>query len=202
MFLLGGQQTGLLLTLLVTDTKTGRLIRKIGPKPAKSFLVGHMKHMECALGNVSVAATIDNGGASRNLRTPAASTTVFYTANAAAALATSGIQAGTGTTAVVPTNTALVTLIAEGAGAGQMNYGACTIGVTAAGASECTLDVTRSIANNSGGTITVQEIGLSVRSEDTVPAERQFLVIRDLTGAVAVSAGQTLTVVYTYRTVL
>ena len=192
--------TGLSLTLRIHD-KDGVLIRVVGPRPARSFLVNHMKHLYAALTQTNLLGVVDTSGVSEDIQV-SGGTLGWSKAIAAIADNTYGTQVGTGTTAVLPTQTALVTLIAEGVAASQLNYGATTIAVVAAGSTEVTMDITRSFANNSGGSINVQEVGLAVTSPNSIGTQHRFLVVRDLTGAVSVGAGQTLTVVYTYRTVL
>lgn len=72
-----------------------------------------------------------------------------------------GIQVGTGVTAVALAQTKLVTLIAEGVGAGQLNYGATTINNPTTVGSTRQFIITRIVTNNSGASITIQEGGLA-----------------------------------------
>ena len=52
--------------------------------------------------------------------------------------------------------------------------------------------VTRDFANNSGGTITVEEIGLVIY----YASNENFLILHDVTGSINVLNGKTLTVNY------
>ena len=80
---------------------------------------------------------------------------------AAANVATRGIVIGTGITAESLDSYALTTPIATGTGAGQMSYNAC--GVTKTWSSPTwTAAWVRIINNNSGGTITVNEVAMYI----------------------------------------
>lgn len=120
--------------------------------------------------------------------------------NASVSTSTFGIQVGTGVGAESINDTALGTQIATGTGVGQLQYGSVTFASPTTTATTTTFRVTRVFTNGSGGTVTVQEIGLTCRgSTSTV---RPFLLIRDLTGAVAVNNGQQLTVNYDLTTTI
>ena len=77
--------------------------------------------------------------------------------SAAIGITTYGIRVGTGNTAVAISNFALETPIAEGVAAGQMEHLVCTVAQPVVSAPSCSFLVSRSIANNSGGVITVRE---------------------------------------------
>ena len=137
------------------------------------------------------------GGAS--ITTGAGMDTAFRT-DAGITESTYGIQVGTGTTAESISDTALGTQVAHGTSAGQLQYGAMTYGAPSTTATTTTFRFTRVFTNGSGGTITVQEIGLVGR--DTTTTANRFLFARDLTGAVAVTNGQQLTVNYDFTTTI
>lgn len=90
---------------------------------------------------------------------------------------TSGIVVGTGTTAEDRDNYALATLIAEGTGAGQLNYQASLGYVVSAitGGYRDTYD--RQVNNNSGSSITIYEMGLIAIHNGVY-----FLLLRDVLG--------------------
>ena len=119
--------------------------------------------------------------------------------NANTATSTYGIQVGTGTGAESINDTALGTQIAHGTGVGQLQYGTMTYGAPSTTATTTTFRFTRVFTNGSGGTVTVQEIGLVSRD---VNGGNSFLWTRDLTGAVAVNNGQQLTVNYDFTTTI
>ena len=108
-----------------------------------------------------------------------------------------GIVCGTGNTAPAITDYALQTPIANGAGAGQLQYGGTSYALPGTdGVSTSQLTITRSFTSNAGG-ITVNEIGLYCYSKDTAGQDRNFMIIHDvIAGGIAVPAGQTLTINY------
>lgn len=108
-----------------------------------------------------------------------------------------GIQVGTGVGAESISDTALGTLIAHGTSAGTLQYGSMTFGAPSTTATTTTFRHTRVFTNGSGGTVTVQEIGLV-----SLQSTNSFLLVRDLTGAVAVNNGQQLTVNYDFTTTI
>jgi len=128
-----------------------------------------------------------------------------YSAYAASGVTDYGIVAGTGAGAESFEDYALGTLIANGTGAGQMSYAATTYAGTsvsyAAGTKKYTQTLVRIINNNSGGAITVTEVGIYVNlfygsyvSSNT----ENFMLARDLLGSsVEVADGGQLTVTYT-----
>ena len=109
-----------------------------------------------------------------------------------------GIQVGTGTGAESINDTALQTQIAHGTSAGELQYGTLTYAAPSTTATTTTFRFTRVFTNGSGGTVTVQGIGLASGDNST----NNFLWIRDLTGEVAVADGQQLTVNYDLTTTI
>jgi len=99
----------------------------------------------------------DTGNTSRTISAYAAN----FAVDAAAADATKGIVVGTGTNAVAMTDYALQTLIAHGNGANQLSYGAMTFDPTSTtSGSDRYFQIYRTFTNNSGGNITITEVGL------------------------------------------
>jgi hypothetical protein len=83
-----------------------------------------------------------------------------------------GITAGTGTTDFTGADVALVTPIADGSGASQLDYGDMTDAgrlsePTVSGADNI-MRLERDFANNSGGAITIKEVGLSAKGLDAL----------------------------------
>jgi len=109
---------------------------------------------------------------------------------------TYGMQVGTSATANTATQDLLNTLIANGAGAGQLSYG--SMGMTQpAGSAPCSYTFTRTLTNNSGGDITINEAGLVLAGNDSGSAQRNYMIIRDVTGAVTVVNTANTTGTYT-----
>jgi len=108
-----------------------------------------------------------------------------------------GIQVGTGSTAPTPTDTAMVIRIAHGRNAGQLEYGGCElIGITF---SEPTGEFTirRYFTNASGGSITVNEVGLHAAGTQIGTAAWPFLIARDVVSpGITVADGEILRVIY------
>lgn len=109
-----------------------------------------------------------------------------------------GILVGTGTTAPVPANAAMETKIAHGTGAGQLIYGGCSAsGAFVPQDQDTVVIITRAFRNYSGGTITIEEIGIVV-TEDTTPS-LYWLISRDTTTQ-AMNNGDTVLVAITITT--
>jgi hypothetical protein len=83
-----------------------------------------------------------------------------FSSGAAAADNTIGIQVGTGTNAVTISDFVLQTLIANGNAATQLSYGSVSIGAVAIVGSTAKFTIARTLTNNSGADITVNEVGL------------------------------------------
>ena len=115
---------------------------------------------------------------------------------------TFGLVIGTSDAAEGNANYALGAQIVHGAGAGEMLHGSMgfTAPVVAVGNVDYVME--RAFTNGSGDAITVEEIGVYARvyTQTGGVQLRYFLVVRDLTGGVAVGDGETLTVEYTWRT--
>jgi hypothetical protein len=112
---------------------------------------------------------------------------------------TSGLWVGTGTTPVTINDYALATRIAHGSGSGQLNHGTNTVvavPVYDPVTNSVQLTLTRTFANASGGSITVNEIGLVVQM-NVYPSTYRFLMARDIiAGGIEILNGSTLTLNY------
>jgi len=118
--------------------------------------------------------------------------------NGPAGNANYGPVVGTGTGAFSWDNYALTTLIAHGTGAGQLSYGATTFNAPATSGNDRYYEVIRTFQNNSGGDITVNEIGLYATN-----GTYYWCFARDVLGTgVTVPNGQTLTVTYKIKVTL
>jgi len=114
-------------------------------------------------------------------------------AYAAAADDTKGVLVGTGTAANDVAKYALATKIAHGTGAGQLQYGACGIGVPATVGQKRQMTIARTFTNVSGASITVNEVGLVIQGLVS-GSTYYFLVERTLsTNAIANTASATWT---------
>ena len=105
-----------------------------------------------------------------------------------------GIQIGAGTTAPAITDFSLKQLIPNGTSAGQMQYGAVTVMSPVINTTNNTgyVAITRAFTNNSGGSITVSEVGVVVNF-----SSNNFLIIHDLLPTpITVPNGSTLSIAY------
>jgi hypothetical protein len=111
-----------------------------------------------------------------------------------------GPVVGTGTGAYDWDNYKLDTQIAHGAGAGQLQYGATTFNAPQTVGNERYYEIIRTFQNQSGGDITVNEIGLYATQST---ATYYWCIARDVLGiGVTVPNGQTLTVTYKIKVTL
>ncbi len=134
-----------------------------------------------ASAGASTAGVVDTGGTGRTVETAApGNASEGPRANSAAADNTFGIQLGTGSTAVDRDDNALVTLIADGSAAGQLDHLATTFSARVAIAGGYRFTISRQVNNNSGGSITVEEIGLALLHRISGPSTALFLALRDL----------------------
>ena len=107
-----------------------------------------------------------------------------------------GIQVGTGTNAVTPTDTALQTRIAHGRAATQLEYGGCELVDLTFANPNGEFTIRRYFTNLSGGPITVNEVGIHSVGTDLSTEAWAFLIARDLTGGVAVADTEILRATY------
>lgn len=112
-----------------------------------------------------------------------------------------GIVVGTDNTAVDPTDYALGSQIAHGTGAGNFEYGACVLAKPLVASGNVDFVISRSFANSSGGSITVEEVGIyGYLLLAYGPGGRYYCFVRDVTEGISVSNGDTFVVEYTWRT--
>ena len=186
---------------LEVSDRQGRLLRRTRLYRSHSFVEQYAQHLRAWFRNSNESSVVDTGGTSRTILNPSSGANVWMQviANAAAA-ANYGIRVGTGTTAVAMTNRQLATLIADGVGAGQLDYGGTTVGAHAQSGAAANFTLSRTFANTSGASITVREIGIACYTVILGPTDTYHLLVRDVLGtAVAVGDGQTLSVSYTIR---
>jgi len=185
-------ELGAVLELIVRNKKGEITERRVmlSKSFVKQFLQGLWMH--CSYVWITWPIQIkQTDGVLRSLRCD----TSNWLANAPATNTTYGILIGTGITAPTIDDYNMETKIAHGTGLGQMQYSAVTFGAPTEDGSTSHFTVTRDFSNNSGGSITVREIGLAVRFTDTAGAARYFLILHDAVN-IAVPDGETLTVNY------
>ncbi len=181
----------------------GKITEYIGPRKSESFV---RQFFEMLYINLS-AVTMLNPYPVRdtnNVIKYIPLTWSLFACNAVIGAITSGIVVGTGNTAPTINDYALQTIVLHDAApptAGRMQYGAVTFGAPSSDSTISQFTITRNFANASGGSITVNEIGLYVQADPgATPGSTgvcYHLAIRDvIPGGIAVPNGQTLTVNY------
>lgn len=181
--------------------KNGVIIEDSGWKPSRSFVIQFLRWVyQIQTGATNVTVT-DTGGTQRTI----GRSTPWYQdigyVMAGAGVDAFGIQVGTGTTAPSNTDYSLESKITSGTGAGQLEYGSQQITDPAIIGEYVDLLLTRDFTNSSGGTVTVNEIGVAIRVADSGGTWRYFLILRDvLSTPKDVLNGETLTVQYKLRT--
>ena len=178
--------------LSVADAR-GRVLRKGRWRKSRSFVANYLTGLLSLMSAANRGVTDVNGsGAS------VPPSTAAWTMDAVAGSLTKGGVLGTGTAAVAINQDFLSGLIVEGTGAGQMAYQAVTFvpnsSVTVSGSAASFL-MRRVVNNNSGGPITINEVGLHSRwSTFTI------LMVRDLqVPGLVVPDGGVATLEYTLR---
>lgn len=199
---LGVGEMGLALELTVTD-KNGKVTEHRVLK-SESFVRQFLEILYVQMTYQPAARTSvrDTSNVLRDVKSyvcaGAGSKAVNFDVYAAAGSVLLGILVGTGNTAPTINDYHMETLIADGVGAGQLQYSAITYGAPVSDATTSQLTITRNFANGSGGAITVNEIGLVCRaSYGAGTGIEYFLLVRDVIGGgINVPNGQTLTVNY------
>jgi len=111
-----------------------------------------------------------------------------------------GIVIGTSNTANSTSTFALGSQIANGTSAGQMQYGATNIGALTTSGNTVSFTANRTFTNNSGGSITVAEVGIYLAVANDVQATYYTAMARDvLASAVTVANTTPITVYYTIQ---
>ena len=189
---------------LVHDRDGNEVLRQ--NEEGDSFVANFIKILFCAFGRHyapdtgSVMTLTDTSNTARTGGvgyTPTTNMAVvsLMNCNASSGNDDYGILVGTGSTATDINDYALDTKVAEGTGAGQMEYGNHSIvNSTHDGSTYSYAGITRTVANNSGGSIVVTEVGLVTSMDWDSSTDRYFLLLREVLGAsVTVLDTQTLT---------
>ena len=159
----------------------GRLVKYQRRRRANSWVVAFLEVCRAFWATVDDPAVLDITNTSRIVLHDAQNTnSIVAQMDGPASDTDRGIVFGTGSTAVDMQDNALVALIAEGAGAGQFNYVAQVTSVAAIGTTQSSVSMTRQANNNSGGNITVAEVGIHMRSAISSVASAVFLAARDV----------------------
>jgi hypothetical protein len=197
------------LRITVKDAKSGAIISQREDR-AHSFVRNFMQMIYHSFDGSSNSGYKNSEGNAQS----AAFTYIGYSGGilciAGAGVVDRGIIVGTSNTAFdISQYTLLQAIIPNGTSAGQMAYTAMlTPGEPVFSDPNILLTLSRDIANNSGGSITVREIGLAGRSYSSgtvgggVTGEHSILIARDVVSDTVVAAGQVLNVQYIFKTVV
>lgn len=180
---------------VVIRDKQGKVIRRIRKRKCSSYVRQIIDMLHTHMGQIDTTV-VDTGGTSRTMSYSTTFAGNNFMCNAGATVTTHGIRAGTGTAAVTINDYALQTPIAEGSGAGQLSHGVTAISAQATVGSSREFTVARSFTNNSGASITVNEVALYVRFIDTLNASYYAMIERSLL-TFTVANGASATVTYT-----
>jgi hypothetical protein len=184
---LGQPELALNYTLRDYDSH-GKLIYQV-TRPAHSYVQAFLQMFYSQATQVTFSM-IDTGNTARTTGVLANA----FTVSAGISITTYGIVAGTSNTAVTESDYKIGSLIASGAGSGQLSYSnvSVTLPVTVNGTISFT--TSRTLSNSSGSTITINEIGLYCATGSTY----YFCLVHDIiAGGQTVQTGHTLTITYT-----
>lgn len=113
---------------------------------------------------------------------------------------TVGIVVGTGTNAVTPTDVALQTRVVHGTSANTLEYGGCELLSIAFANPNGSFNIRRYLTNNSGGAITINELGIYAVGCVGNYQSYTFCITRDLVSpGVAVANTELLRATYTVQ---
>lgn len=178
----------------VKDLKTGKIVLKRKEK-CYSLVDNFLRILYCKMGFVTNSGT-DTSGSSVSF-TAGSEIDPYFLMTAGSSDDDSGIVVGTGTTAAAIDDNNVETRIDDGAGSGQLQYASSTVAAPTVDASTTTLTLTRVFTNDSGGSITINEVCLITQDSPEV------LIARDIvSGGIAVGSGQEATINYKIRTTI
>ena len=184
--------------------KDGNLISKESRR-SRSLLTNFVKILATFLSAPwnaagSAQSITDTGNQARTVPTATASAEgQFWGWNAPAGTITYGMVIGIGTGTIAPSDYQLWSIIAHGSNPTQMVYAGQSYEAVAVVGLVSSIRATRTFTNNSGSTITVQEIGWICTAYDSGNVQRYVLMIHDLLiSPQAVPSGATLTLRYTF----
>jgi len=197
----------LLVRVVVKDSE-GRIIKcigSLGTKPSRSYVIAFLTFVSACM-RVTTLSPTDITNTARMIYNSAGGSFQNFLINAGVGGTDRGIVIGSGVNAPTNTDYKLQTIIAHGAGAGQMSYGAQVINATGVVGANVDLIIQRTFTNNSGGDVTINEVGLYVRRDvayapDPPGGACTHCAIRDvLPASVTVPNMCSVTVYYTLRT--
>jgi len=137
-------------------TKSGK-IKDRDIRKGQSLLRGYMLMLMAQFsGTTSISTANDTGGTPR---TTAVGTSTLNV-NGLATTGSKGIVIGTGVNAVTKDDFKLQTQILQGATSGLVLHGDTGVGGLIQSLNQCWFNITRNFSNASGGTLSIEEVGL------------------------------------------
>ena len=180
--------------------KQGKLLTK-RKGVSKSLLANFMRWFKAKI-SVTTESVVDTDGTSRTIIYGGTISNhgVAGRINAEDDNDDYGIMVGSGTVAVSPEDYQLASKIAHGIGTGQLDYGTQTFETVVVSNNTSSFRVSRTFTNLSGASISVQELGIAMKTYTTDQTTISILILRDvLASPVSVPDGATLTVRYTFQ---
>ena len=183
------------LEVRATDGRVTDVVEQPMRSPLKAFLQIVLMRM----GAADVASAKDSGGTDRTLEQ--ADTANMMDALGAAGDDNTGIVVGSGTTAVTISDSKLETQIADGSASGQLDHDAqANPDDVTTFSDKAEFQIVRRFDNNSGGAISIRELGIYAEQECTGAVTGVFCIARDvLPAAVSIANGADCVVTYTFR---
>jgi len=169
-------------------------------KECRSWVIAFLEHIEGFTRNIAKSIE-DTGNAARTVKAPLGYTgSWLMDVYSPIHTITYGIVVGSDSTGETNTDPALNTQIADGTGAGEIEYDGHAYETTAVVGANVDFELRRTFTNNSGGNVDVKELGLYCRSEDTGNNMRYFCLAREVISTDTIADGETYEVVLTFRT--
>jgi len=191
---------------VVVRDREGRIIR-IEEAPSKSFILNflYLWWLNLNLNSTDTISMVNCSGqqATVTLPQPNGWWVPFTYGAIYGGCPYSGIQVGSGTSSPSASSPYLESLILSGTGSGQLSYGNDSVASPSISSNPGTITVTNTFTNNSGGSVTVGEIGLASNIYSGAASPNTYgevLLIHDvLSSAANVPNGGTITVTYTLQ---
>lgn len=187
------------MTRLIGEIRIGRKV-----VPMRSPVSNFMYLLYGLLGLTTNANVVDTGNVARTAGAYYAGGNTYWwlagnTAGPAYGIDTWGIQVGSNAAAVALTDYKLNTQIAHGTGAGQLKYSGQSLAAQLSSGSNRFFRTQRYFVNDSGGDVTIREVGIVVKPAIAGPAWVNVLIARDLTGDIVVTDTNAVPVEITWQ---
>jgi len=184
----------LLYKLIIRDEK-GNIEKETEEIPAKSFTLYFLTAFWAMISHTTQGVKnilgVNQGWIAGN----------NMSANGASGNIYEGLVVGSDDTAEAVTDYTLNTQIAEGSAAGQLQYGLCAFNAPVEEGGAVDLYLTRTFVNNSGGNVTIKEMGFYMQQGSNSNSTYARCIIRDILQTPEVIADtKQLTVQYILRT--